>query len=1029
MQLRTLGAFELVNPANPSGGRVLTAGKALAVLAYLARCPGYRASRDTLLDLLWSDVDPERGRRTLRQTLWSLRQRLGEASLRNEGEDLVLAVPLVVDATQFEADARAGRLEEAWARYRGHFIPFFATPGGAAFEHWADAERSTLRTMWHTVGITLARTALAEGQTERCLMFARALREDDPERQEPWCLLIRAHLDRQQRVQARLEAESAASLFARFDRRPEGQLAALIAETQQVPPPSVGGALPARIEPDLVGRETPFATLITAWQATAAGDGRTIVVRSPAGVGKTRLLRDFHARLTALGVSPLLIRARPADRDLPYGLAATLAERLGSLPGARAISPAAAATLVDLVPALSNWFPSLHHPPRQGEELLRVRTLALAELLEAVSDEHPVAILVDDLHWADDTSRGILASLSGRVTERPVLLVVATRPTGSGEVVAAAAQLLELDPLSPSQVEELLASIANGEAALLGGLAESLHAASAGVPLLVLAAIELLLARQHLRLDGGSWECDDPGALREVLSKGGVIDQVLQSVPARAARILLALAVAGRPLPAEVLDAVLGSQDGGLLAGSLEQRGLAVRVGTAWEVSHDRVAESAVAGAPAGERDEVAAALGHALLNRAGGQPQALRDAGRLLASVGDPATAEVFVAWLDAMNRAALWRNPGAAASEFLGSGTARLAPADLARRVTPLARARGGWRTAYRIAQTAVVIGLAVAGTLSGRRLLAPVATGIDVAFPPTSNGVIFDTVLAGYCNYRRDCGEVAFPVIVALRDAESAPTTRGARLATIRLVSSEGAVLAGDTVARFGGGVARFDGLRILGQGLVEAEVRTSGLPPVRSGPILVHAGGGTGPRLRVLSGIVAGQPVDSLRRTVVVRPGQELDGAIRFSYVSIWRTAAVMLGAIPFWGDRRSNFMPIGVLPSHGLGTADLALENPTRPRTRLVAPSVPGRYRLLFTFDAETEMRFIASSTNWVLGNPAWGDGNDLVDLPDSLLAEMDRDGWTKSTIKLRGKQVGRPEERFMVAYPLAGTTLTIIVRE
>lgn len=123
------------------------------------------------------------------------------------------------------------------------------------------------------------------------------------------------------------------------------------------------------------------------------------------------------------------------------------------------------------------------------------------------------------------------------------------------------------------------------------------------------------------------------------------------------------------------------------------------------------------------------------------------------------------------------------------------------------------------------------------------------------------------------------------------------------------------------------------------------------------------------------------------------------------------------------------MPIGVLPSHGIGTLDVALEHANRPGARLVAPRVPGRYRLLFTFDAETEMRFIASSTNWVVGAPAWDDGNDLVDLPDSVLAEMDRDGWTRSTTKLRSKQIDRPEERFTVDYPLAGTTLTVVVEE
>ncbi|MBL0169099.1 MAG: winged helix-turn-helix domain-containing protein [Gemmatimonadaceae bacterium] len=63
--------------ANDPQKPIFTAGKPLALLAFLACSPGNGASREQLIDLLWSDVEPEAARHTLRQTLWYVRRKLG----------------------------------------------------------------------------------------------------------------------------------------------------------------------------------------------------------------------------------------------------------------------------------------------------------------------------------------------------------------------------------------------------------------------------------------------------------------------------------------------------------------------------------------------------------------------------------------------------------------------------------------------------------------------------------------------------------------------------------------------------------------------------------------------------------------------------------------------------------------------------------------------------------------------------------------------------------------------------------------
>ena len=133
--LRTLGSAALLGA---DGGVVLGPGKPLALLAYLALEPRRSATRDHLLDLLWGDLDPEKARHALRQTLWYLKQVLGADALAATRGEVTLALPLATDVERFLAAVGAGELEPATTLYTGSFLGEFAVPGGVEFEHWAD---------------------------------------------------------------------------------------------------------------------------------------------------------------------------------------------------------------------------------------------------------------------------------------------------------------------------------------------------------------------------------------------------------------------------------------------------------------------------------------------------------------------------------------------------------------------------------------------------------------------------------------------------------------------------------------------------------------------------------------------------------------------------------------------------------------------------------------------------------------------------------------------------------------------------
>jgi DNA-binding SARP family transcriptional activator len=79
LDLTTLGRVSL--DCTDEYGRVthlLGPGKPLALIVYIRAAPQRSVHRDALLDLLWPDLEPEAARHALRQTIWSIRRRIGD---------------------------------------------------------------------------------------------------------------------------------------------------------------------------------------------------------------------------------------------------------------------------------------------------------------------------------------------------------------------------------------------------------------------------------------------------------------------------------------------------------------------------------------------------------------------------------------------------------------------------------------------------------------------------------------------------------------------------------------------------------------------------------------------------------------------------------------------------------------------------------------------------------------------------------------------------------------------------------------
>lgn len=610
--LRTLGRLGVFRAGQDTP--VVQPGKPIALLVYLSAFAGRRANRDHLVNLLWADRTPASGRHALRQTVWYLRQRLGQDALSVGEEHVSLSAELHSDRDAFVAAVETGRLTEAVDTYRGEFLPGFAVPGAVAFEHWADSERRRLQILFHHAAETLARNEITSGHFRAARVLARRVRDADPLDESGWRLLIETHLAADDRVSALAESQRLSELLSTEDRTPEFATRALVRRVHAEPDDgetSEDTALAA----ELVGREREFSALLAAFADARQGEARVVSVTAPAGLGKTRLLRDLGHRLEAGGTAAIYIRAQPGDRDVSATYIAELARDLASRPGARGVSPASAGCLVALEPSISGYF-SVPPDPSAGEDARRRRAAAVAELIEAVADEHPLALLLDDLHWADAYSRDALEQALRRVRRSRVLVVVAARPGGALSTPPTDPQLT-LQPLTGDQVEAFMASLGTlPSASWSADLPAQLCAASEGSPLLLLETLQLALESGALVRTDGQWNSPNPMALATLLAAGSALGRRIERLDRSQAWLLLLLALAGTPLPTTVLKAASGAAEQHVVADldALERRGMIARHEARWMIAHDEIADRVERDATPVRKTAAHAALGRTLI-------------------------------------------------------------------------------------------------------------------------------------------------------------------------------------------------------------------------------------------------------------------------------------------------------------------------------------------------------------------------------------------------------------------------------
>jgi DNA-binding SARP family transcriptional activator len=979
LRLRTFGATALERQLDDGSWAPLArSGKVLALLVYLSASEGRPVTREVAADLLWGDEVPERARASLRQALHTLRQQLGDAPLHADRETVRLEAGHVeIERDDFVAAARAGSLTAMLDVYRGPYCPRLEVGTSSAFERWVSSERSRFERQLlgeaeRTVPQIIGAGDLALG--ERLARQLMAVMPDQP-------AVAILHFD----------ALVAAGDIAEARERLEGARAALEGSEQEVPAaitdrlararrlgnPAVtesSGTLSA-LGQVLVGRADQMATLFREAEVAREEGARRVLLTGPAGIGKTRLLDEFEARMRLRGARVVRVRLLPGMRDVRYSSLTDVIRALVVLPGAIGVSEHTAGTLVALLPELRSTFPAAPLNPRAEADASRALRDAYGDLLAAVSERRLVVLLLDDLQFSDAQSRAVINAVS-RPAALKLLEVLSARPLVDAESVSPDARV-EVPPLDASEIRAVLQDVGSlpihsGSVALLDQLAERTR----GIPQLLLQTVRAAASDGLLAVQGGVWQFADEARLARAVDQLSAPDASLQQLTPPARRLLDLLTAWSRPLDEGDLLGV-AAEDVPALAPEvvrdalrqLEALGLVQSRDATWRIAHDTIADAVLRQANGSLVESPVEPILRYWAQPSRLSTSVLEHLALVLGSVGARAQAGALVRRASAM--------PELRESGVRGRRLARtVARASGHPEWEQYLYSRIGWLA--RLGDTGRAV-LAGTGALAGAGLV-----WLVLMLQPRVE-IQVEPMVEHYYGGEFPGEFAVLPRVVLVNGFGQVHDRAGTITARLR-----GGQLFGGTVAPLDSGRAQFTHL-VFKYASTETEIRPMFMEFV--GPWYTRATsvplrGAWRPdaadRFRVRS-LVYQQNRLEAPFEVEAQLGDSLRFDMIFEYTTIMSTANYIVAAAPIWGDRTRATIRLAGLPR----PVQDAWRNVT---FSVPPPPAPGIYYVVVLFGAEDTADHMFSGTTWTIGAPAWNDGNDIADFGPSQFESLRHTG-------------------------------------
>ncbi len=333
--------------------------------------------------------------------------------------------------------------------------------------------------------------------------------------------------------------------------------------------------------PILIGREPYLVVLNRVARDVAAGNGQIISIAGEAGIGKSRLVSEIKRYNEANGGALQVVQGNcfEPDASMPY---APILDLIRTCISARSEEELTACVgidgpeLVKLVPELASHIQGLT-PSAAAEPDQEKRRLfnALSQMLGRVAAQRPMLLVIEDLHWSDDTSLEFLTQFARRVAALPILLVVTFRsdevqPALRRFVSALDRERLLLEwPLARLRVDEVGAMIQ-----AIFGLAtpvrsdtlDAIYPLTEGNPFFIEEVLKSLVSSGGIFFADGAWERKPIEELSIPRSIHDSVQNRTERLSGRARQVLNLAAVTGRRFDFALLQRIAGLEESELLA-------------------------------------------------------------------------------------------------------------------------------------------------------------------------------------------------------------------------------------------------------------------------------------------------------------------------------------------------------------------------------------------------------------------------------------------------------------------------------
>lgn len=585
LEIHLLGRFAVFVDGTPLQNSDIKGRKARTLLKLISHQRNHQMVRDHVNEILWPDLDAKAASSQLYKAIHHIRKAFSEYTDDADDwiditDELIRIDPpggLVTDVQRFEQAARDGLrdqnisdLEKAVSIYAGDFLPM------DRYAEWGSLPREHYRQLYLDTLTKLATQYEQQGNLSDAAEMLRLALEKEPAleaahrnlmeifaRQGQVTRALRQYDLCRNALGSELGMDPSSETVATLDDIREGRLSKM--EEQD----SHHATIPSPASP-IIGRVKECQTIDTLLSQLSNGVGKTLIISGEVGIGKTQLVRDLIRRTRQREHTFFLGQTDEGTGMMAYGPFIELFDDIiHKYPELETLLPA---ELGQLIPGYSgNGNPAPHADKLAAKGYLFAQ---VQRFFSNLAENGPAAIILEDLHAADQGSRELLSYLIRHCQDLPILFVATFRKEvgePAAEIISdikdeRSVTVLDLSPLSFEEHTNLLYHHAEA-ANITSETTEQIYRLSEGNPLFAIELLQYFMNEESDDETSSNYYSDSekegpisytgkiPDSLRNL------VEQKLEVLSAPAHHLLYIAAVIGKQIPYELLASVWSGVD------------------------------------------------------------------------------------------------------------------------------------------------------------------------------------------------------------------------------------------------------------------------------------------------------------------------------------------------------------------------------------------------------------------------------------------------------------------------------------